>query len=118
MDNRKKEGNSDQVVTDKMIEKYLMNIRYFGRLLDFDIEGSDMFLSFQEQLEILDPDPHIGMWNVQKTFDSLAPSCDELLLICRFKGVEKNCSDYFKTRRTSFGACCVFNYARPVGATM
>lgn len=117
VDNRVKEGNEEEIVTEEMIEKYYLNIRYLGRLLDFDIEGSDLFLSFQEQLEILDQDPQVGMWNVQKTFDSLAPSCEELLLVCRFRGVEKNCSEVFKTRRTGFGSCCVFNFARPVGAT-
>lgn len=116
MENRRKDGNQDVNVTEELIDGYYGSIRYLGRLLDFDIEGSDVFLSFQEQLEILDSDPSIGMWNVQKTFDIIAPSCAEMLLVCRFKGKAKKCTDYFQARRTAFGTCCVFNFARPVGA--
>lgn len=117
MELRRAEGNNFVRVTENMINQYMLNIRYFGRLLDFDIEGNEVFLSFQEQLEILDPDPDLGMWNVQKTIDFLRPSCDDLLLVCRFKGIEKNCSEYFTLKRTGFGSCCIFNSARPVGAS-
>lgn len=117
MESQINEGFSDAVVTDEIITDFFAKIRYLGRLLDFDIEGYEQFLTFQEQLEILDPDPQLGAWNVLQTFDDLSPSCEELLLICRFRNIEKNCSEYFYKRRTAFGSCCVFNYARPRGAT-
>lgn len=117
VDQQIKDGKSDVNLTEEAIKGFFLKTRYLGRLLDFEIEGSDLFLNFQEQLEILDPDPKIGSWNVQKTFDSLAPSCDELLLVCRFRGVERKCSEFFKTRRTGVGSCCVFNFARPLGTS-
>lgn len=40
-----------------MIDEFFGKIRYLGRLLDFDIEGNDVFSNFQEQLEVLDQDP-------------------------------------------------------------
>lgn len=116
--NQIKDGIANVNVTNELINDYFEKIRYLGRLLDFDIEGYEQFLSFQEELEILDQDPDIGMWNVQSTFDSLAPSCNELLLLCRFNNIEKACTEYFVPRRTAFGTCCVFNFARPTGATV
>uniref|UniRef100_A0A336MKD3 CSON000509 protein n=1 Tax=Culicoides sonorensis TaxID=179676 RepID=A0A336MKD3_CULSO len=118
VDYQMKEGKNDINITEEMIDQYFHKIRFLGRLLDFDIEGYEQFLTFQEELEVLDPDPNLLMWNVQKTFDSLTPSCDELLLLCRFNGIAKDCQEYFTTRRTGFGTCCVFNFARPLGATL
>ncbi|XP_063703779.1 sodium channel protein Nach-like [Culicoides brevitarsis] len=109
------EGNLDAEVTEELIARYFANIRYLGRLLDFDIEGNEIFLSFQEELEVLDPDPLLGMWDVQKTFEYLRPNCEDLLLSCRFQEVDHNCTELFKARRTGIGVCCVFNSARPSG---
>uniref|UniRef100_A0A336KYA9 CSON000508 protein n=1 Tax=Culicoides sonorensis TaxID=179676 RepID=A0A336KYA9_CULSO len=116
VDSQAREGIQSEV-TEEMINDFYGKIRFLGRLLDFDIEGYEEFLSFQEQLEILDPDPTIEMWNVEKTFADISPTCDDLLLICKFNDIEKNCSEYFTTRRTAFGYCCTFNFVRPRGST-
>lgn len=111
--------NLDKGISEQDVNatRFFRLIRYLGRILDFDIEGYEQFLNFQEQLEIIDPDPVSGMWNVQKIFEKISPSCDDFLLVCKYEGVEKNCSEYFMPRRTAFGYCCIFNYARPSGVT-
>ena len=41
--------------------------------------------------------------------EDLAQPCDEMLINCRFRGVDRKCSDIFRPIVTDEGMCCTFN---------
>ncbi|XP_047103525.1 sodium channel protein Nach-like [Schistocerca piceifrons] len=45
----------------------------------------------------------------------VAPQCDQVVIKCQFKGLQRHCQKLFKTVLTECGVCCSFNYraARP-----
>lgn len=92
-------------------------LRYLGRLIDFDIEGYEEFLNFQEHLEKIHIGSKTGVWDVEKILMRLTPSCEDLLIQCAYNGTVHNCTDLFEFRRTSIGFCCVFNSIRPEAST-
>ncbi|XP_052132958.1 sodium channel protein Nach-like, partial [Frankliniella occidentalis] len=50
--------------------------------------------------------------SVDDVMFSVSPSCDEMLVMCRWKRQRcAQCSDLFRKVRTAYGYCCSFNYA-------
>lgn len=41
---------------------------------------------------------------------NVAPTCEEMLLKCKWKGEEHRCKTIFEQVKTSMGFCCAFNY--------
>lgn len=83
-----------------------------GRLYDFDIEGNDEFVKFQEFLDNFDSEKSTGIFNTRQKLEFLAPKCSDLIIKCRWGGEDRNCSEIIQTRRTNEGFCCTFNYVR------
>lgn len=48
--------------------------------------------------------------SVEDILQQLAPSCDDMLLKCKWKGEEKRCKTIFEQVKTPLGYCCAFNY--------
>lgn len=104
----------DNTTANTFNEEYFTRmLRYFGRLLDFDIEGYEEFLNFQEQLEKIDNGKSKKNWDVEQLLMDLTPSCSDLLIYCEFNKTVENCTDIFQFKRTSLGYCCIFNTIRP-----
>ena len=58
--------------------------------------------TIQEQLD--------GMGkNISSLMRLVAPDCKRMMLICRWHGEYKNCSDLFRSSKTDDGFCCSFN---------
>lgn len=91
------------------------NIRYFGRLYDSDIEGSELFPKFQEILDNFDYDKRTGTYNTKEKLRILAPSCKDIVLACKWGGESYDCKDLIEERASSEGICCSFNYVRNRG---
>ena len=47
--------------------------------------------------------------DVAKLMGMVAPSCKRMMLICRWQGEYRNCSEMFKVTKTDNGFCCSFN---------
>lgn len=85
-------------------------LRYLGRLLDYEVDGYDNFNWLQNYLNEFDS-PSIW-YDTYTRMRELSPQCDDMLLYCMWEGVERNCKDLFKLRTTQDGFCCTFNYVR------
>lgn len=97
----------------KSVEYYFDMLRYMGRLIDFDIEGSREFLEFQHILDLIETNENgTSTLNIEDIMQRLTPKCSDLLLLCRYHFRERNCSAIFELRKTIFGQCCIFNYVR------
>lgn len=95
------------------IDSILQDIRYLGRLIDFDNDNNEEFVKFQDFLDYIDVDHQTnGNYDVMSTMEMLAPLCNEILISCEWSGIKYNCSDLFELRRTAEGYCCSFNYIR------
>lgn len=85
-------------------------LRYLGRLLDFEVDGYDNFAWLQTYLNRYDTD---GIWfDTYDRMRRLSPQCEELLLHCMWEGEERPCQELFSLRSTLDGFCCTFNYVR------
>ncbi|CAH1374704.1 unnamed protein product, partial [Tenebrio molitor] len=78
-----------------------------GKLYDFSYNKEDkptisMLQNIVEKLQL----------NIITVMKMLTLQCEDLLLKCRWKGVDVNCSNIFKLRLTYDGYCCTFNYAK------
>lgn len=47
--------------------------------------------------------------NVSSLLRTVAPDCDRMILLCRWHGEFRNCSDMFTSSKTDDGFCCSFN---------
>ena len=47
--------------------------------------------------------------NVSSLLRTIAPDCDRMILMCRWHGEFRNCSDMFTSSKTDDGFCCSFN---------
>ena len=47
--------------------------------------------------------------NISSLMRLVAPDCKRMMLICRWHGEYKNCSDLFRSSKTDDGFCCSFN---------
>ena len=56
----------------------------------------------QEQLD------NLGR-SVSRLMRLVAPDCKRMMLICRWHGEYKNCSELFQSTKTDDGFCCSFN---------
>lgn len=87
-------------------------LRYLGRLLDFEVDGADNFLWLQRYLTEYDVDPGSNWFDTYGRMRRLSPQCEEILEQCTWEGVERQCSELFQLRATQEGFCCTFNYVR------
>ncbi|XP_037032500.1 sodium channel protein Nach-like [Bradysia coprophila] len=90
----------------------LDNIRNLGALTDYTNIMETDFYRFQDTLDRLDPEEHVGVNNIQKTMDKLSPNCSDLVVKCRWDAQDIDCDKIVMKRRTSEGYCCAFNYVR------
>lgn len=54
--------------------------------------------------------------SIEMIMGYLAPSCDDILEICKWKGKEQVCSQLFELVKTSEGFCCSFNFHKEMGS--
>ena len=47
--------------------------------------------------------------NISTLMRLVAPDCKRMMLLCRWHGEYKNCSDLFRSSKTDDGFCCSFN---------
>lgn len=87
-------------------------LRYMGRLLDFEVDGYDNLVWLQSYLNNYDVGETALWYDTYGRMKELSPQCDELLLHCMWEGVERNCEELFELRATQEGFCCTFNYVR------
>ncbi|XP_045502917.1 sodium channel protein Nach-like [Colias croceus] len=80
-------------------------LRQLGSFIDFSYNESLRNHNFNKPFEHL----MNTTYNVVDMMESLAPSCDEMLLDCFWANRKANCSELFQVLRTSHGHCCVFN---------
>ncbi|XP_050551605.1 sodium channel protein Nach-like [Spodoptera frugiperda] len=86
-------------------------LRHMGQLINFEKRPSN----FSESKLIEEYSKVFGSETVN-IMNTLAPSCDEMLLRCIWGGKLVNCSSIFTVRRTVLGHCCAFNYVLDYGA--
>ncbi|CAH1113703.1 unnamed protein product, partial [Psylliodes chrysocephalus] len=88
-------------------------IKLLANLYDLNISDSIVEATLQELLEKYD--------NLTKSYDpterliQLAPTCQDVLLKCKWGGIEYDCHEIIFSRITFDGICCIFNYIRPIG---
>lgn len=87
-------------------------LRYLGRLLDFEVDGYDNFAWLQSYLNMYDVDDSSVWYDTYSRMRRLSPKCEEILLNCKWEGVERACHELFDLRATQEGFCCTFNYVR------
>lgn len=87
-------------------------LRYLGRLLDFDVGGQDDFIWLQTYLNVYDTEPEANWYDTYDRMRQLSPQCEEILLHCIWEGEVRPCGDLFQLRATQDGFCCTFNYVR------
>lgn len=87
-------------------------LRYLGRLLDFEVDGYDNFLWLQTYLNNYDVEAAEPWYDTYGRLKRLSPQCEDLLLHCMWEGVERSCQELFQFRVTQEGFCCTFNYIR------
>lgn len=110
---KKKSIQQSVNITEKTVDYYFEMLRYLGRLIDNEIEGSEDFLAFQDLLDGIESDNYgFSTLDVEEVMKRLTPTCSDLLLICRFQFRQRNCSDLFDLRKTFLGQCCMFNSIR------
>ncbi|XP_038206873.1 sodium channel protein Nach-like [Zerene cesonia] len=80
--------------------------RQLGSFIDFSYNESMANHNFNKPFEKLMYESN----EVLHIMESLAPSCEEMLLDCVWANRKTNCTELFQVRRTSHGHCCVFNY--------
>ncbi|XP_063233569.1 sodium channel protein Nach-like [Bacillus rossius redtenbacheri] len=78
-----------------------------GRMFDFNDRGRE-----QVQLlhEMLTANNHT--YNVTNLMLKMSPSCEALVVRCKWGGRKESCRTLFTQRRTMEGFCCTFNYVR------
>lgn len=91
---------------------FLEQLRYLGRLVDFEVDGYDNFPWLQNYLDNYDVEPSATWYDTYKRMKQLSPHCKDLLLHCMWEGVERDCGELFQWRVTQEGFCCTFNYIR------
>lgn len=84
-------------------ERLISYIQYMGRLYDGDIEGIDIFGTFQEILDAVDSNKTTGVFDAQEKLQFLAPKCEDFILKCKWAGDFFNCSDMIELRPASEG---------------
>lgn len=47
--------------------------------------------------------------DIETLMRKLTPSCDDMFLMCKWKGREQICNQVFELVKTSEGFCCSFN---------
>jgi acid-sensing ion channel, other len=99
----------------KFLIKILSSNNNKNSLYNSDTEGSEFFERFQEILDQVDSDSKTGIFDSEKILRQLTPKCEELILKCKWGGIEYKCSEIIRLRRTYTGYCCTFNYVRPSG---
>ncbi|KAJ6636106.1 hypothetical protein Bhyg_14693, partial [Pseudolycoriella hygida] len=78
----------------------LENVRLLGALNE-NLNPSDSdFFQFQELLDRLDPDESLGVNDITKTMEMLAPKCSDLLIKCRWDDKDIDCSEQLSLRRS------------------
>ncbi|EFA05375.2 Sodium channel protein Nach-like Protein [Tribolium castaneum] len=79
--------------------------KFFGNFYDFDFNIADEnhYKHLQGIVDVLELD----IATLMKQFTT---RCPDLLLNCRWKGVEKKCNELFTMKLTYDGFCCTFNY--------
>lgn len=78
----------------------------FRLLLHFDGLGSATEAEYEELHEIL----HGNQLSINQLLQEIAPSCQEMLQRCMWKGTQTRCETLFQTIKTTEGYCCSFNY--------
>lgn len=93
-------------------EVFTEQLRFLGRLLDFEVDGADNFLWLQNYLNTYDVKAGANWFDTYTRMRQLTPQCEEILLQCTWEGVERQCDELFELRATQEGFCCTFNYVR------
>ncbi|KAF0289288.1 Pickpocket protein 28 [Amphibalanus amphitrite] len=74
-------------------------------ILDMVYAGCTEGLCSSEQEE----DEHLTNQEIKKVIQLTAPSCEEMMFKCSWRGTNYPCSELFETHQTDFGFCCLFN---------
>ncbi|KAJ8921011.1 hypothetical protein NQ315_015807 [Exocentrus adspersus] len=93
------------VTNGKTTEELIRDFRHFLVLLindDWELPGDSY-----KDLDALLKDNGFNTGDVLK---AVAPSCDDMIVSCKWKGEEKRCDAIFEVVRTAEGFCCSFNY--------
>lgn len=93
-------------------EKLVRLIRFLGRLYDSDIDEVEEFDKFQQTLDNVDSNKKTGLYDMREKLEMLAPKCNDMILKCKWGGMEVPCQKFFRTQLSNEGFCCTFNYVR------
>lgn len=77
----------------------------FRLTLHFQGIGSASKIEYDE----LDTVLRMNNMTVMQLTSELAPNCDEMLQVCKWKGSQTRCEGLFQPVNTSEGVCCSFN---------
>ncbi|KAG5896889.1 hypothetical protein JTB14_033527 [Gonioctena quinquepunctata] len=87
------------------VNDLVQQFRLFAQLFR-RIRADTPFRNFSNLQDILDE----KKLPLETVLRQLAPSCDDILVRCLWKGEEKRCESIFEQIKTSEGFCCSFNY--------
>ncbi|KAJ8678668.1 hypothetical protein QAD02_014455, partial [Eretmocerus hayati] len=94
-------------VTNMTLGQILHLLSELGNLYEssFDINQNN-----RNELDDLLRQFYGGNYQLGQLMKELTPQCNDILVKCRFRLENRNCSELFSFRRTQDGFCCTFNY--------
>ncbi|XP_077296666.1 sodium channel protein Nach-like [Arctopsyche grandis] len=102
-------ANSMLAYNNETSELMVSGFRNLGKLIDYNSPTLDTFEEFMRLVQG-NEDIETKPMDSRMLMKMLSPSCEKMLLRCKWMGDVVDCSKFFEMRLTSEGYCCAFNY--------